>query len=236
MPRGSRSPARRLRQRLIHHHAPIGTLSVGVTATIALLTPGETAFRISISTAYVGLALLAVTLAIGPARVLRGRTGPLSYDLRRDFGIWTGLVGLAHVAAGLLVHMGGRPWLYFLRPVEELHAGGVPGIGPFRVDRFGLANYSGLAATLILAMLLALSNDLSMRRLGGRRWKGLHRLNYALFAIVLVHGAVYQWLESRAALLVAVFALTPMAVVALQALGFRTIRARAAQRHATPRG
>jgi sulfoxide reductase heme-binding subunit YedZ len=160
--------------------------------------------------------------------VLRGRTGPLSYDLRRDMGIWTALVGLAHVAAGLLVHMDGRPWLYFLKPIEEAH--GIPGIGPLRVDRFGLANYSGLAATLILAMLLALSNDLSMRRLGRRRWKRLHRLNYALFALVLVHGAVYQWLESRAALLVAVFGLTAMAVVALQALGFRTIRARAAQR------
>jgi sulfoxide reductase heme-binding subunit YedZ len=105
--------------------------------------------------------------------------------------------------------MGGRVWLYFSKPLE----------------RFGFANYTGLAATLVLAMLLALSNDLSMRRLGGRRWKSLHRLNYALFALVVVHGAVYQWLESRAALVVALFGLIAMAVVALQAAGFRTIRA-----------
>jgi sulfoxide reductase heme-binding subunit YedZ len=236
-PRRSASPARRgrLQRRLMRHHALIGILSLALIVTIVLLTPGKPAFRISIATAYAGLALLALTLMIGPTRTLRGRTGSLSSDLRRDIGIWTALIGLAHVAAGLLVHLGGRPWLYFLKPVGELD-GAIRSLGPLRLDGFGLANHAGLAATLILATLLALSNDLSMRRLGARRWKSLHRLNYALFALVVIHGVLYQSLESRAVAVVAIFALVAMAVVTFQAAGFRATRARAAKRRVSKSG
>ena len=40
--------------------------------------------RWSMATAYVGLALLGATLALGPLSVLRRRPNPVSTDLRRD--------------------------------------------------------------------------------------------------------------------------------------------------------
>ena len=42
---------------------------------------------------------------------------------------------------------------------------------------------------------LALSNDKSIQLLGPRRWKNLHRLSYAIFAITILHGFMVQALE-----------------------------------------
>jgi sulfoxide reductase heme-binding subunit YedZ len=48
--------------------------------------------QVSISTA--SLFLTAAALSIGPWNVLRGRTNPVSFDLRRDLGIWAGIMAL----------------------------------------------------------------------------------------------------------------------------------------------
>jgi methionine sulfoxide reductase heme-binding subunit len=64
-----------------------------------------------------------------------------------------------------------------------------------RHDQFGLANYTGLAATLLLVFLVALSNDFSLKRLSAPWWKRLQRWNNALFALVLVHGFQCQLIE-----------------------------------------
>ena len=48
--------------------------------------------RLSISTAYPALFLTAAALSIGPWNVLRGQTNPVSFDLRRDLGIWAGIM------------------------------------------------------------------------------------------------------------------------------------------------
>src|SRR6476660_2557887 len=115
-------------------------------------------FRLSMATGYTSVALIGWALLIGPWRVMRGRSAPVSTDLRRDVGIWGGLFGLAHVATGLFVHLG-DPLKYFLYRDSE-HA------LPVRYDLFGFANWSGLAATLLLVLLLVISNDLSLRGLG----------------------------------------------------------------------
>jgi sulfoxide reductase heme-binding subunit YedZ len=91
---------------------------------------------------------------------------------------------------------------------------------PIRYDLFGFANYTGLGATLLLALLLALSNDFSMRKLGSGRWKNLQRLNYILFAFVFLHGAAYQFLEKRMISYVVTFALMIAVVVVIQLAGF----------------
>lgn len=189
-------------------------------ATIGLIfvVPGSRLGRVSMATAYVGLALLAWTLFTGPLNVLRQRRNPVSTDLRRDVGIWAGILSVVHVVVGLQVHMGGNIWKYFFFGPE-------PHLRDVRYDPFGLANYTGLVATIVLLLLLGLSNDVSLRRLGRRRWKALQRLNYAVFTLIVAHGAVYQVLEKRRLVFVLVFAATVAAVSLVQAAGVRRVRA-----------
>jgi len=213
--------------RLVWHHAGLAILSVALCAVVFAVLPGaDDTWRLSMATGYVGLGFLAATLSIGPLNVLRRRLGPLSDDLRRDIGIWTAIAGVVHVVVGIQVHMG-SPWLYFF-----YGAGQRPPYWPLpvRIDLFGLANDTGLIATLILVLLLCLSNDLSMRFLGNRWWKRLQQLNYGLLALVVVHGILYQRIEGRDPAWVLVFWIVWLAAVVLQLVGFRTRSARIAGR------
>jgi sulfoxide reductase heme-binding subunit YedZ len=193
-------------------------LTIGIFYAIQA---GSTLFRLSMASAYAGLALLSASLVIGPWNVLRHRPNPVSTNLRRDIGIWAGIIGLAHVVVGLQVHMQGKFWLYFLYPPDQAH------FLPLRYDPFGVANFTGLGSTVVLILLLGLSNDLSLRVLGTRRWKTLQRWNYAGFALVVVHGVLYQLIEKRQLLFVGLFSIMGLLVVALQVSGFWEIRARA---------
>lgn len=170
------------------------------------------------ATAYAALGLLAATLAVGPLRVLRARPNPISTDLRRDLGIWCALVGLAHTVVGAQVHLRGRWWAYFVFPADQPHR------VPVRYDAFGATNYAGLAAALVLLVLLGISNDLSLRQLGTRQWKRVQRWTYAVAALVALHGAIYQALEKRALPGVLLLLLVLIAVAALQLAGYRRLR------------
>lgn len=191
-----------------------GVLTVGLFVAV---DSKDATFRWSMATAYSGLALIGLSLIIGPLKVLRGLPNPVNTSLRRDIGIWGGLLGLVHTVVGLQVHMAGRFWLYFLYPKEESH------LVPLRYDLFGLANYSGLGISLVLALLLGLSSNAALARLGSQRWKALQRWNYAGFALLIVHGAVYQLHEKRTAGFVLVFATAVFLVGALQIAGYRQI-------------
>jgi sulfoxide reductase heme-binding subunit YedZ len=175
---------------------------------------------LSLASAYAGLAFLCASLVIGPCNVLRRHSNPVTTDLRRDVGIWACLLSLLHVVVGLQVHMRGKFWFYFFYPSDQPH------FLPIRYDPFGFANFTGLGATLVLALLLALSNNLSLRRLGTRRWKRLQRWNYASFALVAVHAIVYQLLEKRELLYIGLFGTMVLMVISIQLAGFRRMRAR----------
>jgi methionine sulfoxide reductase heme-binding subunit len=167
----------------------------GVAGGIFYILPPEyMAFRLSIASAYVGLALLGASLVIGPWNILQGRPNPVSIDLRRDVGIWAGILGLVHTVVGLQVHMRGRMPLYFLFPPDART------FTRLRYDLFGMANYIGAFATVLLLMLLVLSNNAALRLLGVKRWKSLQRCNYTLIVLVLLHALAYQILERRSLL------------------------------------
>jgi len=163
------------------------------------------------ATAYAGLIFLAVSLWIGPWNVLRHRPNPVSFDLRRDIGIWTGILAIVHTAIGLTVHLRGRMWMYFFK---ELH--------PLKLQntQFGFANFTGLGAALIFLMLLAISNDLSLRTLKARRWKSLQRWTYVAFLLTGAHGIAYQLIEKRRFPWVLVFSAIMTVVAVAQFLGF----------------
>jgi sulfoxide reductase heme-binding subunit YedZ len=194
----------RMRRRLWQHFVPLLAVSGGMVAAFAVALDQRTVQRLSIGTGYAALALLAFALSVGPLRAIRGRRLPLSIDVRRDAGICTAILGLIHVVLGLQVHHGGAILSYFSS-----------------FDKGGVANWTGLAATLLLVLLLGISSDWAIRRLGKRPWKRLQRLAYALFALVVTHTVLYQVVEERATALVGAAAAVAGATVALQLAGAR---------------
>ena len=129
-----------------------------------------------------------------------------------------GAVWVGHLVIGLQVHAPGRMWTYFAYLAEQTRS------FPLRLDSFGWANHLGLLAGLLLVMLLVLSSDWSLTRLGARRWKALQRWNYAVFGLVLVHGVLDQVLEKRIVGWVITFAVLNLLVIVLQVAGFRRSR------------
>jgi len=172
----------RMQRRILWHHLPFGALSAFAIWVLYITRPyPDVITRLSFATAWPGLVLLAVTLVIGPWRTLRGKAPVLSSDLRRDIGIWAGIVGVAHAIIGNCVHLRGRPWLYYVYEKMREH------VIPIRHDMFGFANFTGLFAALILLALLVTSNDASLRKLGLPGWKSLQRWNYACFGLTVCH-------------------------------------------------
>lgn len=196
-------------------HATLAMTSVLATAALAVVLHRDLRERVSTATAYVALVLLAITLSFGPFNVLRGRANPLSFNLRRDFGIWSAIVGVVHAAIGLTVHLRGRMYLYFVP--EPGH----PSIVGLRADSFGLANDTGLIAALLLLLLAAISNDLALRSLGTRRWRTIQRSAYVVLGLTMVHAAVYQGIEKQRLVLVLVLVVVSATVLMVQAMGLR---------------
>lgn len=204
----------RIISRLWRHHLPLVLCSLIASYGVNLLINSDyTVHRWSMATGYVALVLLGITLILGPVKMLFQQRIPKSFDLRRDAGIWCGIVGLLHVIIGLQVHMG-NPWLYFFLKDP------FPQKLVLRGDLFGFANYTGLIATVIILLLLLISNDLSIKKLGSKRWKALQRWNYGLFGLVVAHSIAFQVIEKRILGFVIFFSLITVAVIFLQSIGF----------------
>src|ERR1700686_1103680 len=174
-------------QRRLIHHVLLGVGSVGLSVLFMRLFPHrDLVSRVSIGTAYAALFLVTATLLLGPLNVLRKRANPVSFDLRRDLGIWAGIAALVHTLVGLNVHLRGKMWLYFVDTGHHV-----------RKDAFGIGNYTGIVAAFVFVLLLALSNDISLRELGIHRWKSLQRWAYAAFVLATAHSIAYQQIETN---------------------------------------
>jgi sulfoxide reductase heme-binding subunit YedZ len=213
--------SRRLSRRLLRHHLPIGLAAI-VSGYVLYVTRSfpDVLTRLSFSSAYPALVLLAATLLIGPLKVLAGDRLAVSMDFRRDIGIWAGIVGLFHVVVGQCVHLRGRPWLYYIyENWQQKH------FLPIRHDLFGLANYTGIFAAFVLLALLATSNDAALRKLGTPGWKRLQRWNYACFGLTAIHTLTYQTgIESQTFGFVSIALLCLLITIVLQFAGLRARR------------
>lgn len=200
----------------MRHHLPLLAIVAAITLCVRLAAglPGIQAW--SVATAFASFMLLGAAMSIGPLNILRHRPNPVSADLRRDIGIWVAVVAFVHVAIGIQVHLG-DPLKYFMIAAPD-------GTMSLRHDWFGFANYTGLVATFILLVLLAVSSDAALRFLGSRNWKSVQRLTYGLALLAIVHGIVYELIEDRALPLVFVFCATVLAVAALQLQGWHIRR------------
>ncbi|CAN5279151.1 hypothetical protein BH09GEM1_BH09GEM1_45940 [soil metagenome] len=208
-------PTERFKRRARRHHLPIALASaIGMAVLLPLVHSDRVMQRWSLATAYVALGLVAATLVTGPWAVLQGRRHPTSSDLRRDLGIWAGGFGVGHFVFGLQVHQKYR-YLYWFR---EMNGSRLPRL---RLDAFGLTNDLGIVAVVIVVVLLAISNDMALRRLGARKWKRIQQWSYWYLGLVVVHAVIYELIEKRAIGLVLLGLVIAGAAVALQLAGMQ---------------
>jgi len=211
------------------HHLPLCLLSLASAAALYVTRPYKDVItKLSFATAYPALILLAATLLIGPWNTLRKERMPVSSDLRRDIGIWAGIVSLLHAVIGQCVHLRGRPWLYY---VYEHRKNGPTGL---RHDLFGFNNFDGLAATIVLIVLFATSNDWYLRRMGTQKWKTFQRWNYVCFALTGAHTLGYQIMEKQKAPFLITAIICISLTLVLQVFGFvlnRRLKFRANREH-----
>ncbi|MGE5749067.1 MAG: ferric reductase-like transmembrane domain-containing protein [Gemmatimonas sp.] len=201
--------------------ALITTASIAIATAAAIAADVQRSIqKASIGTAYAATLLLALTLSLGPLSTLRGRRYPTSTVTRRDLGIGAAILALIHTALGLQVHVGGNIRKYFIPQDMTVfsHAS---------QTAFLAANHTGLISLLLLVVVLGVSNDLSLKRMGAKRWKRLQRLAYIAALVAAFHGTLYLLLEHRVPSLAALFVAITTTTAALQLAGRSARRAAA---------
>lgn len=184
--------------------------------------------QVTVATGYLGLGLLAITLLLGPANLLLRRRNPVSSYLRRDVGAWTAIFSVVHVICAVLIHVSHGRGLF----ASFVHFF-VAEDGRALTTSFGLGNWTGLAAVVIVLGLLATSTDAALRQLKARPWKWLQRLNYALFALVILHAFFYGALLRMTSPFTLLLGLSVIAVFVGQAVGVCLWRRRCSRTAAT---
>jgi sulfoxide reductase heme-binding subunit YedZ len=226
---------RDLRRRLLLHHLPLAVASTLGLVVLVGLRPGRGGrfpiSRLASPTGDVALVLLAVTLLIGPANLLLRRRNPINCYLRRDVGTWTAIWSIIHVIIGFQAHIAGA-----FSFVKYFIADGKP-----LANSFGWANWTGLAATVIVVFLLVISTDRYLRELKAKIRKDLQRLNYTLFALVVLHAVFYGALDRMTSPFTRILLVTVVMVLLGQVVGIwlwrrRHSRTAASQRERRPAG
>lgn len=131
----------------------------------------EPVVKLNIQTGYVGLSFLLFNLLLGWLIWWRKKTinklfRPFFLE-RRWLGIFTGMYLIFHILT------------YFAKEAFEFTA--IPQIFTKTYLTFGFGAFT------VLMLLTLTSNDVSVRFLGQRRWKMLHRLVYFAFWLMMGH-------------------------------------------------
>jgi sulfoxide reductase heme-binding subunit YedZ len=117
--------------------------------------------------------LLGILFLSPLSKIFRMKLLMLFMGLRRELGILMGCLALVHGVG------------YFIDPAVFPIV-----IAPYlNADSFSMQPlfYFGILTLLFTVPLLLTSNNFSVRILGGKKWKGLHRLAYGILILVLVH-------------------------------------------------
>jgi methionine sulfoxide reductase heme-binding subunit len=192
----------RLQRRIVNHFIIFSSSAPVVLLIFAVARGPNHYLRISLATAYSSLLLIGLTLLIGPIRLVQKKALQVSSDIRRDIGFWAGVHSLIHLFTGSSV-MG-----YFVDRNDHL-----------RFNLFLWTNYIGFIAIFVLLLLLALSNDWSLKKLKPATWKGLQRANYLLFVLVVVHGILYIIVEKQIWPYSSLLTIATLSVLLFQGIG-----------------
>lgn len=174
-----------MNERLTRHYFPVITLVAFVILIFYLKRGNRDAITyITDATGYTSIVILSISLIIGTLNLLLRHKNPLTTYFRRDIGIIGGILAVIHSATGLFVHMRGNCWQYFLNKTDHGYS--------VRLDHFGLANYTGLLAALIILILLITSSDYFFRTLQPGRWKNVQRSSYIMIILIFIHCYFYR--------------------------------------------
>jgi sulfoxide reductase heme-binding subunit YedZ len=190
-------------------HGLLGLACVLILGSAAATVTSEGLIdRLSITTAWLCAVLLGIVLLIGPFESVRSGRRPVNHLLRRDLGIWTALIGLAHLYLGMEASM--TP-AYLMQFVEN----GRSALSfETRDALFFWGTILGFIVGLMFLMLLALSSDTAIRILGLSWWKRLQRTAWFSFVLTALHGLAFQTLESRPAAWITILVLLSSGVIA----------------------
>ncbi len=207
-----------MNQRLKNHASltAITAVSLGVSAAIGpAAAAGD---QLSIVSAYLCLFLLGAALLIGPFHAFReGKPLGNSY-IRRDIGIWAALNGLLHFYLANVLSMN---YEYLGIYVENSP---VPPSPEIRSELYSWGTILGYVIAVLFIVLLTLSNDWMVRKVGLKWWKRIQRLSYLGFLFTCAHAFVFQVLESRETLWIVVILLVTVLVLIGQGYGFATVK------------
>ena len=206
--------------------AVIGTVIIGVAAEWANATGDDNIMgggpsgtvAMSLGAAYAAYVFLAASLLVGPWTIFQKRSLPVSSYLRRDLGIWAAILALLHTIVGLQISPDISFWVFFFYPASENPT------FPVRLDFFGIANYLGLIAALVLLFLLGLSSNLVLRKLTAKRWKQFQKWVYWAAIGTLIHSVMYLFMGQRSLGFVFLFVLITAIALAAQLWGYVTRR------------
>ncbi len=176
--------------------------------------------KLSIVSAYLCLLLFAAALLIGPLRARASGAPVLNSHLRRDIAIWGGINGLLHFWLANVLAM---TWEYIGIFVENAPA---PPSAEVRDQLYLWGTIFGYVVAVLILVLLLISSDRALRKIGTRWWKRLQRLAYVIFVATVAHAFAFQVLESRPLVWVVTVAAVFIAVLAMQIAGRHNVNLR----------
>jgi methionine sulfoxide reductase heme-binding subunit len=185
---------------------PLGGLAVQASRDALGADPVATALN---RLGLLALIFLLASLAATPAKMLLGWTWPIR--LRRMLGLMAFFYASLHLTTYVAVDQR-FDWPVLWADVTQ--------------RKFMVV---GFAAFLLLLPLAVTSTDASVRRLGYRRWKALHRLVYLAAVLAVVHFLWRVKLDIREPLIYAVVLGVLFLVRVVEAVRTRRAKARGAQ-------
>lgn len=203
----------------IRNHVLLGLGALGTLGLATLAGDADsTADRLSIVSAYQCLLLLGAALLIGPINARASGRPVGNSHLRRDIGIWAGLTGLLHFFLANALAMN-----YSYLELFVDNAARAP-TAAIRMQLYTAGTILGYVVAVVFLLLMVLSSDFMLRKVGMRWWKRLQRLSYLIFAATVAHAFMFQALESRPPAWVIVVAAVALGIVLAQLGGRAAVR------------